>query len=270
MVRAVDGQPYDRTKDLDRTNPTQRRGSTVAHPAQPWTPSVHAFLRHLEAEGFDAAPRVVGSGFDDAGDELLTWIEGTILAESVWPNPEGALHEVGSLLRRLHEVGRAFAPPRDARWMPWTLRSTGDRAVVSHGNVAPWHVVFDDDRPVGLIGWEYAGPVDPVDEVAVTAWYCVRLFDDDVAAEIGLPGADTRAEWLRSFLDGYGLARAARADLVDRILRFAIRDNGWYARVHGFTRESRNTEGLWTLAWQSRAALWTLEHRELLTAAALR
>ncbi|MGX7671515.1 phosphotransferase [Plantactinospora sp. DSM 117369] len=266
----MQGQPYDRTKDLNHTNPTRRRGSTVAHPAQPWTSSTHAFLRHLAAEGFEAAPRVVGSGFDDAGNEILSWIDGTIFAEAVWPDPELSLHDVGAILRRLHELGRTFAPPPEARWMPWSLRSSAADAVISHGNVAPWHVVFRHGRPVGLIGWEYSGPVDPVDEIAVTAWYCVQMFDDDIAERIGLPPAATRAEWFRCFLDGYGLARAARADLVERILRFAIIDNGWYARTQGFTRESRNGEGLWTLAWQSRAALWTLEHRDLLTRAALR
>jgi hypothetical protein len=263
-------KPYDRTKDLDRTNPTRRHGSTVTHPAQPWTPTVHAFLRHLAAEGFDAAPRVVGSGFDEAGDEVLTWIPGTIFTDTVWPNPELSLHDTGAMLRRLHTAGRSFTPPPDARWMPWTLHTRDAGAVISHGNIAPWHVVFDQDRPVGLIGWEYSGPVDPLDEVAVTAWYCAQLFDDDVAEQIGLPAAATRAEWYRSLLDGYGLPRAARADLVDRIIRFAVIDNGWYARIQGFTRESRDTEGLWTLAWQSRAALWTLEHRDLLTRTAMR
>jgi hypothetical protein len=260
---------YDRVKDLNHTNPTRRCGQTVTYPAQPWTPTVHAYLRHLEAEGFEAAPRVIGSGFDAAGDEVLSWIDGTIFAETVWPNSEEALHEVGSMLRRLHEVSRSFVAPSGAQWMPWTMHTDDERAVISHGNIAPWHVVFRNERPVGLIGWEFAGPVDPVDEVAVTAWYCVQLFDDDVAVQIGLPPADTRAVWFRSFLDGYGLARASRTDLIERILRFAIKDNGWYARVQGFERDSRDTAGLWTLAWQSRAALWTLEHREQLLRAAL-
>lgn len=242
----------------------------VARPAEPWTATVHAFLRHLETEGFEAAPRVVGSGFDDAGNEVLTWLDGTIFAEEVWPDPERSLHEAGAILRRLHEASRSFTPPPDARWMPWTLHSHAADAVISHGNIAPWHVVFDGARPAGLIGWEYTGPVDPTDEVAVTAWYCAQLFDDDLAVRIGLPAAATRAEWWRSFLDGYRLPRAARADLVDRVLRFVIADNGWFARMRGFTRESRDAEGLWTLAWQSRAALWTLEHRELLTRAAMR
>ncbi len=266
----MQSQSYDRVQDLNYPNPTQRRGSAAAHPAQPWTPTVHAFLRHLEAEGFEPAPRVIGSGFDDDGREIVSWLEGTIFAESVWPHPHQSLHDVGGMLRRLHEVSRTFTQPPDAQWMPWSLHTSGDGdAVISHGNIAPWHVVFRDERPAGLIGWEFCGPVNPVDEVAVTAWYCVRMFDDDVATQIGLPGPQTRAEWFRSFLDGYGLARSARHDLIDRILRFAITDNGWYARVQGFTPESRNLEGLWTLAWQSRAALWTLEHRELLTRAAL-
>jgi hypothetical protein len=215
---------------------------------QPWTPSVEAYLRHLEAEGFEAAHDT----------------DGTIFAESVWPHAARALHEIGVLLRRLHEASRTFTPPPDARWMPWTLHSSAEGAMISHGNIAPWHVVFRDERPVGLIGWEYSGPVDHLDEVAVTGWYCAQLFDDDVADHVGLPPAATRAEWFREFLDGYGLVRSARCDLIDRILRFVIADNGWYARVQGFTRESVSGEGLWTLAWQSRAALWTLEHRELL------
>lgn len=266
----MQNQQYDRVADLNRPNPTRRDGAVVVHPAQPWTKTVHAYLRHLEAEGFDAAPVPVGSGFDEAGDEVLTWLPGTIYTEQVWPDPEESLHRVGAMLRRLHEASATFIPPRDARWMPWSLHTTDGAGVISHGNIAPWHVVFGEGGPEGLIGWEYSGPLDPIDEVAVTAWYCVQLFDDDVAERIGLPVAGVRAEWFRSLLDGYRLERAARSDLVDRILRFAVKDNGWYARVQGFTRESRNLEGLWTLAWQSRAALWTLEHREVLTRAAMR
>ncbi len=63
---------------------------------------------------------------------------------------------------------------------------------IGHGNIAPWHIVFRDDRPAGIIGWEFSGPVDPLEEVAVTAWYCVQFFDDDLADRQGLPSA---ARW---------------------------------------------------------------------------
>ena len=57
---------------------TIRHGDRVLRPAGPWTPTVHALLRHLERVGFPAAPRVVGDGYDDQGREVLTWLPGRI------------------------------------------------------------------------------------------------------------------------------------------------------------------------------------------------
>ena len=52
----------------------ERVGDTMRRSTGPWTPAVHALLRHLEAVGFEGAPRVLGS--DDQGREVLTFIEG--------------------------------------------------------------------------------------------------------------------------------------------------------------------------------------------------
>ena len=51
-----------------------RRGTVVIRDAGPWTPAVHALLRHLEDVGFAAAPRLVGSGVDSYGREVLTFV----------------------------------------------------------------------------------------------------------------------------------------------------------------------------------------------------
>jgi Phosphotransferase enzyme family len=240
-----------------------RSGSTVMHPRQPWTASTHELLRHLESMGYPASQRVVG--VDQAGNEVLTWIEGVVHAQGMWPQPEQSLFTVGRLLRDLHRFTASFDPSSEAVWMPWTLRSSGPGTVVSHGNIAPWHVVFRDDQPVGFIGWEYAGPVDPLEEVAATGWFCAQLFDEDVAARVGLPDAGTRGRWLKAFLDGYELPGAARRSLITLMVEFAIADTGWFARTHDFTPESTAAEHLWLMSWQSRAALWLLERRSQLT-----
>jgi len=44
----------------------RRRGDLVIRDAGPWTPAVHALLRHLEDVGFSAAPRLVGPGRPDS------------------------------------------------------------------------------------------------------------------------------------------------------------------------------------------------------------
>ena len=58
-----------------RTSPgVVRIGNTVHRPVRRWTTTVHAVLRHLERAGFTEAPRVLG--FDDAGREVLTYLQG--------------------------------------------------------------------------------------------------------------------------------------------------------------------------------------------------
>ncbi len=46
-----------------------RVGNTVRRSTGPWTPAVHALLRHLESVGFEYSPRVLG--FDAKGREVF-------------------------------------------------------------------------------------------------------------------------------------------------------------------------------------------------------
>ena len=54
-------------------------GDTVRRATGPWTPAVHALLRHLETAGFEAAPCVLG--VDDDGREVLSFIEGEAVGD---------------------------------------------------------------------------------------------------------------------------------------------------------------------------------------------
>ena len=59
-------------------------GDVVHKQASPWTPTVHALLRHLEDAGFDGAPRALG--FDDQGREMLTYLPGETIGDRFpWP-----------------------------------------------------------------------------------------------------------------------------------------------------------------------------------------
>jgi len=169
-----------------------RDGDVVIRDTGPWTPAVHLLLRHLEQVGFAAAPRLVGSGFDASGREMLTFIAGEFTDRGPWTLDGAAA--LGRLLRELHQATSTFRPPADAVWFPWHARDLGGPVrVIGHCDVAPWNIVARDGMPVALIDWETAGPVDPLVELAQLCWLNAKLHDDIVADLEGLPPAADRA-----------------------------------------------------------------------------
>ncbi|MDA1278577.1 MAG: aminoglycoside phosphotransferase family protein [Chloroflexi bacterium] len=161
----------------------------------PWAASVHSFLRHLARVGFSAAPEVVGTGFADDGRETLGYIAGEVINPRPWASD--AFVVLGKMLRELHDASSTFVQPADAVWPPFFGRALGGpHQIVSHCDFAPWNIVSQGGVPIGLIDWEYAGPIDPLVELAQAAWLNVRLFSDDIAEIEGLPSLRDRADQL--------------------------------------------------------------------------
>ena len=259
-----------RAKSLLHHKAVYRRGQVVVREAGPWTATVHSLLRHLEDVGFAGAPRVVGSGFDAEGRETLTYIEGEFTQPGPW-TLEGAA-AVGKLLRDLHDATASYRPPPDAIWGPWFGRPLGgpDR-VIGHCDVAPWNIVARNGLPVALIDWDFAGPVDPMVELAQACWLNAKLHDDDVARRDGLPPLAERARQLRAMVDAYGLSARQRSGFVDRIIEFVVYDTAEQADDAGVNPDNTDPEPLWgnrtvvwALAWRARAAAWLFRHRRTL------
>ena len=251
-----------------------RLGDVVVRAAGPWTASIHALLRHLEAAGFTGSPRVIGDGFDAEGNEVVSYIEGEFVHPQAWSDE--AITALGALLRRLHGATATFAAPADAVWQPWFTRSERPDAIVGHGDLGPWNIVARSGLPVGIIDWEFAGPVDRLDEVAQAAWLNAQLHDDDVAARNALPPPEARARQLGLFVDAYGLDAAERGQLVSRMIEHAIRDAAneivdpggvKMAKAPSAPSGRQDPERAWALAWRVRSAAWLVRHRQLLQAA---
>jgi hypothetical protein len=69
-------------------------------------------LRYLSSEGFAAAPQVVEPGFDAAGRETITSVEGTSAHPRPWP--QDVLVTIGATMRQLHELTRNLPTSRRA------------------------------------------------------------------------------------------------------------------------------------------------------------
>jgi hypothetical protein len=247
-----------------------RRGNVVIRDTGPWTPTVHILLRHLEDVGFDAAPRLVGSGFAPDGRETLTFIDGEFTEPGPW-SLDGAA-ALGGMLKKLHRATSSLRAPQDAIWFPWHGRDLGDRVkVIGHCDVAPWNIVARDGLPVALIDWETAGPVDPLIELAQMAWLNAKLHDDIVAELEGLPPVAERARQAAAIVDAYGLTAHQRQGFFDRIVEFAVADTAWEADDAGVTPEmTSHPIALWAMAWRARSAAWLLRNRTTIEAALTR
>ena len=198
-----------------------RIGDTVRRRTGPWSPTVHAYLRHLESRGFDGAPRVLG--FDDRGREILTYLDGEVPSSRSWerghatPLPEPALRgealvAVARLVRSLHDAAAGFVPD-DPIWREHAYPPLPGE-VVCHGDLGPHNTVYRGGEPVAFVDWDGARPNDALLELGHAAWWFVPLAGDAYCAEMGFGSPPDRGARLRLFAEAYGVARSDVLDLV--------------------------------------------------------
>ncbi len=214
-----------------RSTTVSRVGDTVRRATGPWTPTIHAYLRHLRAAGFVGAPEVLG--VDERGREILRFIEGTTMGEALDPDEpktefvtvrpwshairsDRALAGLGRLLRAMHDAARGFCPVTPV-WREYDS-PMGPDEIVTHGDPGPWNVVYRGEDPVALIDCDNARPQRPVLELAGAAWHCVPLGDDAHLQASGFAAPFRRGERLRALSDAYGLTdRAALLNALSEV-----------------------------------------------------
>nr|BFF27440.1 hypothetical protein GCM10025732_54050 [Glycomyces mayteni] len=98
------------------TSTVIRLGDTVRRNTGPWTPAVHALLRHLDGAGFTGAPRVLG--VDEHAREVLSFVEGEPGKYPLAPHwtTDETMSAVAKMLRMYHDAQYGFRPPPGATW----------------------------------------------------------------------------------------------------------------------------------------------------------
>ncbi len=145
-----------------------RVGDTVRRPARGSSAALAALLLHLEAVGFDGAPRYLGR--DEKDRDILTYVEGDVPMPPypAWSMTDDALVGFGQFLRRYHEATASF----DARgYSGWAEEFSDPQGgpVVCHNDLFPENVVFRNGRVVGLIDFANAAPGRALWDVAIAA-----------------------------------------------------------------------------------------------------
>ncbi|MGI5164437.1 phosphotransferase [Spirillospora sp. CA-253888] len=196
----------------DVTEGVVRVGDTVRRPVRDHTPAVHGLLRHLEAVGFDGAPRVLG--IDGRGREILTWVAGETPHRPMpgYAVTDDALEGVARLVRRYHDAVATYEPPADAPWDTEASNLDAAPELIGHCDITPENVVFRNGMPVALIDFDLARPTTRLYDVVTTLRHWAPIADP-ADRDCLLYGADVGRR-MRLFCDAYGLDRDARREVL--------------------------------------------------------
>jgi Ser/Thr protein kinase RdoA (MazF antagonist) len=203
-----------------------RVGDTVRRTAGPWTPTVHAILRHLRAAGFDLVPEPLG--LDERGREILTLLPG---AAAGYPLPafawtDATLAAVASTLRAFHDAGAGFSAPQDAVWR-WPPAEPAE--VICHNDFAPYNLLFESERLTGVIDLDLVSPGPRIRDAGYAA-YRIAPLTDPANPDAPFAGAGEQARRLEAFCAAYdhpavtpAAAVTAAADKLRELVAFIER-----------------------------------------------
>ena len=232
-------------------------GREILREADAFSPELFRFLRYLAERNLPVEkPLRI-----EAGREIYQFERAESIHPKAWSDE--ALFAVGGLVRSLHDAGADYVPENKEGFRPWYLRELdGMHRIWCHGDIAPWNLLTRGGMPCFLIDWEYAGPLDPMTELARVLWLFAQLHDDDVAEMQGLPSLERRAAQVRLICDAYGLAAKERRGMVERIMNVIICETAHEAIDPKLTPDSEGS--LWGFAWRTRSLYWILRHRGIL------
>ncbi len=191
-----------------------RVGDTVRRPAGASRTAVRDLLRHLEAVGFEGAPRHLG--IDGRGREVLTWVEGDVPLPPypAWAMTDTALADLGVLVRRLHDATVSFRGAAADWSAEWADPRGGP--VICHNDLFPENVVFRHGRVVALIDFAMAAPGRPLWDLAIAADTWCPL--GDPARRDQHPAVLDGIARFGVLARGYGLDPRRADELIDIVL----------------------------------------------------
>jgi len=197
-----------------------RIGETVHRTSGPWSVAVQSLLQYLERRGFNGAPRFLG--FDQQGREILSFVEGEVgkypLQSYMWSDEN--VVEAAFFLRRYHDATVGYIAPNGATWQ-FEYPDKSQHEVICHNDVAPYNIVYRNEKPQALIDWDTAGPGPRVWDIAYSLYRFVPLSHAQDMQLLGLTDPAKQAHRLRLFLDAYGLTLPYTEilDVVERRLQ---------------------------------------------------
>lgn len=185
-----------------------RSGDTVRRELKPDSVKTHKLLRHLENKGFDYAPNFLG--IDERNREILSYIKGEAgnypLKKYMLSND--VLTEIAKMLRLYHDAVSDF--PITEEWKAM-VKTPDQMEVICHNDFAIYNIIFNHEKPVGIIDFDVAAPGPRLWDIAYTLYTCVPLsrFQLSETGEAVYYDSSTHADRIKQrvklFFESYGI-----------------------------------------------------------------
>lgn len=183
----------------------------IHRPSGFWSKSVHALLNHVRQKGFLAVPKPLG--FDEDGNEVLTFLSGEVgnypLSEAA--SSIEALTSAALLLRSYHEMTVSFLSEKQGEYS-WLLPTQEPAEVICHGDFAPYNVVLNGNKAVGIIDFDTAHPAPRVWDIAYAVYRWAPLKNPKNPDSFG--NLEAQIQRASLFCDTYDLSAEQRLNLV--------------------------------------------------------
>ncbi|WP_223702570.1 phosphotransferase [Sutcliffiella deserti] len=215
---------YDNEEVLSGGNVSNvyRSGNTVRRDLKDDSSKIHEVLLHLENKGFSYSPKFLG--IDEKNREILSFIEGEAgnypLKKYMWS--EDALKKIAKMLRHYHNAVSDF--PIEESWQAID-KTPQPFEVLCHNDFAIYNIIFNNEKPVGIIDFDLAAPGPRLWDIAYTLYTCVplsRLYHTETGEAVyyeSLKDADHIKQRIKLFFESYGIEGMEKGFLDMVLLR---------------------------------------------------
>ncbi|RTZ13557.1 phosphotransferase [Vibrio aquaticus] len=197
-----------------RESAIYRDGEVVYRPLQPWSPTIHLILKHLERENVGESPRFLGVNQEQ---EVLSFVVGNTynypLVGAI--ATVDALTSAGKLLRKIHDSTVPLLNQVDVNAHKWMLKPREPFEVICHGDFTPYNVALSENTVVGVFDFDTAHPAPRIWDLAYSV-YCWSPFKTDSNDKLGTISEQVTRATL--FCDSYGATTFERNQLADAMI----------------------------------------------------
>ncbi len=193
-----------------------REGNYIFRPAEIWTEYVHIYLKYLHSMGFDKVP--FPFGIDKDGIEKISYVEGNVYNELLPEDvrSDEVLISLCTLMKQFHDIGEKYIETLTGKEQ-WMLPVRTPVETMCHGDLAPYNVVVEGKKAVGIIDFDTLHPGPRLWDISYSLYRWIPLMAPDNPENFG--SEDDKKRRFDLFIKTYGLSDRDNMEIIKCVIQ---------------------------------------------------